>query len=138
MFPIHWSPNSMIISMSHEQKYGVRIRYNSFGYTSSRYTFAILSLSLLNSSSNKIRRPRLLFFKFVFFNSYTNCLKKFCDRYKFAFAAYLSVPALIFGLQKMPQTLYLLFTLDFNIQGGIHIQSGELFFFFGNNNPRES
>ena len=44
------------------------------------------------------------------------------SRYKLSFAAYLSMPALISGLHKMPQTLVLSFlALDLDIRGGAHI-----------------
>ena len=65
---------------------------------------------------------------------------RFCSKYKFLFAAYLSISVLIFGVHKMSQTLGFAFLKYFwNIlKYYANIYEGELFFFLGNNNSWES
>ena len=90
---------------------------NSFGYTSNRCTFDMQYFYCFNSfllkisTSNKIWRPWFLDFKCTFFNLYMEWQCFTAD--KISFASYLSIPALISGLHKMPQTLDLTFRFIF-------------------------
>ena len=131
---MNWSLTSVMVFISDWQTSVIMSHYNSFGYTSNRCTFDMQSFYYFNtfpmiSSSNKREHPRFLVFKWAFFE-FVYGLITFYSRYKSSFAAYLSIPALISGLHKMPQTLDFKFSkldclkhflLNLDVQGGVHI-----------------
>ena len=86
--------------------------YNSSGYTINRCTFDRQYFYYFNSfpvASSSVSSFQMGPFEFVY------GWITFYNRYRFLFAAKLSIPALISGLHKISQVLDLPFTLDLGI-----------------------